>query len=106
RRADVIQRVGEPDAHFSDLRVSCYLLDQVTRRRLWLLFGILPIAAPKDPATIEIALIRYDEEDRVVQSRIVIRYYHTDLSTVARSWVKGTRDPDQFRLFPAYDVKP
>jgi hypothetical protein len=47
-RDDTIAKLGQPDEYFSDLRVACYKLNDIKRRRLVLLFGILPVGAYRD----------------------------------------------------------
>jgi hypothetical protein len=76
-RDEVIARVGPPDEYYADLRVACYKLNQVRRRRLVLLFGILLIGVPKDPACLEVAMIQFDDHDRAQRTEIAIipRYY-------------------------------
>ena len=77
--SDIVCKIGEPDEYFSDLRIAGYKLNQVKRRRLWLLFGILPIAAPKDPDALEVAMIQFDEHDRAqrMEIKIIPEYYYT-----------------------------
>jgi len=69
-KSEIVNRIGEPNEYFADLRVACYKLNQVSRRRLWLLFGILPIAAPKDADRIEVVMIQFDDEDRMQRHAI------------------------------------
>ena len=94
-RLDIVSKVGEPDEYFPDLRVSCYKLNRVTRRRLVLLFGVLPIAAPRDADSLEFAMIEFDEYDKML--RLVIKIntdYPGALRYSAKRWVtKGATDP-------------
>jgi hypothetical protein len=88
---DIVTKVGKPDEYFADLRVACYKLNQVKRRRLVLLFGVLPIAAPKDHDNLEVAMIQFDEQDRA--QRIEVRIIYTfpgdpgGLRNAARQWM-------------------
>src|SRR5258705_13889062 len=63
-RAEMIVKVGTPDEYFSDLRIACYRINQVTARKLWLLLGVIPVQVDKSPAGVEVALIQFDEHDR------------------------------------------
>lgn len=88
-RLEVINRLGKPDVLLPEFRVSCYRVNRVTRRRLWLLFGVLPIAAPKDPDQVEFALIQYNDQEQA--QRFTIRTlpdYPNSLRHAAREWVK------------------
>jgi hypothetical protein len=76
-RDEVVAKLGPPDEYLADLRVSCYKLNEVRRRRLVLLFGILLIGVPKDPVCLEVAMIQFDDHDRAQRReiRIIPRYY-------------------------------
>ena len=76
-RAEIVTKLGKPDEYFADLRVACYKLNEIKRRRLLLLFGFLPIAAPRDPARLEVVLIQFDDRDRAQREkiRIIPGYY-------------------------------
>jgi hypothetical protein len=76
-RDEVVAKLGPPDEYFADLRVSCYKLNEVKRRRLVLLLGILPIGVPRDPVCLEVAMIQFDDHDRAQRReiRIIPRYY-------------------------------
>ena len=71
-RDEVVARLGPPDEYYADLRVSCYKLNEINRRRLVLLFGILPIAVPRDPVCLEVAMIQFDDHDRAQRREISI----------------------------------
>ena len=87
---EIVARVGRPDEYFTDLRVACYKLNQIKRRRLMLLFGVLPIAAPQDPGAIEIAMIQYDDHSQAQRIRIkIVSYYYGQqtLYYAAQKWL-------------------
>jgi hypothetical protein len=99
-RDEVIARLGPPDEYFADLRVSCYKLNEVKRRRLVLFLGILPIGVPEDPVCLEVVMIQFDDQDRAQRReiRIIPRYffpygaygYQSTMSAEAlRSLVRG-----------------
>ena len=64
-RTELETQLGKPDEFFEDLGVACYRLNRVSRRRLWLFLCVLPIAAPRDPDVIEVALVQFDAQQRV-----------------------------------------
>jgi hypothetical protein len=70
-RAELEAQLGKPDDFFEDLGVACYRLNRVRRRRLWLFLCVLPIAAPRDPDVIEVALVQFDAQQRV--SRVGVK---------------------------------
>jgi hypothetical protein len=90
-RDEIVAKVGHPDEYFADLKVACYKLNKIKRRRLVLLFGILPIGAPQDPDGIEVAMIRFDDRDRAerIAITIVSGYYgqRDTLHYSAQRWI-------------------
>jgi hypothetical protein len=88
---DVLTKIGPPDDYFPDLHVACYKLNQVKRRRLVLMFFVLPIAWPKDPDGLEVAMIQYDDHDRVQRTEIrILSYYpanHNAMHNTAKYWL-------------------
>jgi len=95
-KGDIVSNLGEPDEYFADLRVACYKLNPVSRRKLWLLFGVLPIGAPKDLANFEVAMIQFDDHDRMQRFAIKIVYVSTSPNALrysAQRWMtKPTGD--------------
>ncbi|MGV3756573.1 MAG: hypothetical protein ACO1QS_14420 [Verrucomicrobiota bacterium] len=81
-RTEVLAKIGPPDEHFADLRVSAYNLNKLTRRRFWLLFGVLPFGYGYFERGTEVALIEFDETDHVRRIKIV-RAYHPDTARMA-----------------------
>ena len=93
-RIDIVSKIGKPDEYFADLRVACYKLNRLTRRRLWLLFGVLPVAAPKDADRLEVAMIQYDDHDRAQRIEItIVPGYQGTLHHSAQQWkIKAAGD--------------
>jgi hypothetical protein len=96
---ELIAKLGQPDEYFSDLRVACYELNDIKRRRLILLFGILPIGVYKDENGVEVAMIQFDDHDREQRTRVKIfsGYYDKQriLYSEAQKWVTK---PASYRL--------
>ena len=67
-RAELIDRMGEPDRYLADLRIACYRINKVTKRNLWLLFLVIPINVEKRPGYVEVAFVRFDEADRITHA--------------------------------------
>jgi hypothetical protein len=63
-RAQVTVKVGPADVYFDDLRVSCYKLNTLTRRKLWLFLGIIPFSVTREPDGLEFAVIQFDEHEQ------------------------------------------
>lgn len=70
-RSEIIDKLGPPDSYFSDVRVAAYKLNVLKRKRLTLLLGILPIDVSQDADRLEVALIQFDEKDRVQRSEVI-----------------------------------
>ena len=86
-RREVVERLGEPDAYFAGLRVACYRVNTVTRRKLWLFLGIIPIGVSKMPGELDIAFIEFDEHDHVRRSGLGTGYTGEGLEYAARRWM-------------------
>jgi len=86
-RRDILGQLGHPDEDHPQLGVVCYRLNQLTRRRLWLLFGVLPIAAPRDVDRLEIALLRFDQADQLQAVEVKIVTAYQPLRQAAQQWV-------------------
>jgi len=92
---DVLTKIGQPDDYFPDLRVACYKLNQIKRRRLVLMFFVLPVAWPKDPDGLEVAMIQYDDHERAQRIEIkTISFYtaninamHNGMHNTAKYWL-------------------
>ena len=89
-RDEVAAKIGQPNEYFADLRVACYKLNRVNRRRLVVLF-LIPVGAPKDGDSLEVAMIQYDDQDR--EQRVEIRTLAGDylkpgtLRWAAQQWI-------------------
>lgn len=79
-RTELEAQLGKPDEFFEDLNVACYPLNKVSRRRLWLFLGVLPIAAPRDPDVTEVALIQFGDQGRVRRVEVKILAAYEDFS--------------------------
>jgi hypothetical protein len=60
-RLELEARLGQPDEYFEDLHVAAYRLNQVKRKRLWLLFFVLPVGTSSDPDQIEVGFVEYND---------------------------------------------
>lgn len=69
-RAEVMRRLGAPDAYFNGQSLVCYRVNDVTRRNLFLCLFVVPIEVTKRPGWQEVALIQFDEHDAVRYSGI------------------------------------
>ena len=69
-RAEVMRRLGAPDAYFEEQSLVCYRVNDVTRRNLFLCLFIVPIEVTKRPGWEEVALIQFDEHGAVRYSGI------------------------------------
>lgn len=69
-RTELEAQLGKPDEFFEDLNVACYRLNKVSRRRLCLLLGVIPIAAPRDPDVIELGMVQFDAQQRVSRAGV------------------------------------
>ena len=87
---DVLTKIGPPDDYFADLHVACYKLNQVKRRRLVLMFFVLPVAWPKDGG-LEVAFVQYDDLDRAqrIEIKIISNHSadHNGLHNAAKYWL-------------------
>ncbi len=70
-RTEIEAKLGAPDEFYPDLRVAAYRLNEVRRKRLWLLFFVLPVAVTPEPGDIEIGLAEYDDAGQL--RRMTIR---------------------------------
>jgi hypothetical protein len=63
-RDEIVAKLGQPDEYFADLQVSCYKLNRLKQRTLYLFLGILPIGWAREGDGLEAAMIQFDEHDR------------------------------------------
>lgn len=101
-QSEVFSKLGKPDEYFADLRVACYKLNHVSRRRLVLLLGVLPIGVPKDNPGLEVAMFQFDEHGqmlrraiRMVREPFYLMGVHqpnpsaSEMNDNVREWVNG-----------------
>ena len=86
-RSDIVRRLGEPDVYLSDLRVACYRVNEVTRRKLWLCLFVIPMNVDKRGGYVDIAFIEYDGTDHVKRSGIGEGYRNAALRDSAKKWL-------------------
>ena len=86
-RSDIVRRIGEPDAYLPNQRVACYRVNEVTKRKLWLCLGVIPINVEKLRGYVDIAFIEFDESDHVRRSGMYTAYRHAALSDSAQKWL-------------------
>jgi hypothetical protein len=92
-KGDVFAHLGKPDAWYDDLRVACYFLNHVSRDRLVLLLGVIPMGTQEEHPGLEVVLLQFDGQDRVMRhDRRTVRIPpETLLRTEAEQWVRGGR---------------
>lgn len=94
-RVELEAQLGKPDEFIEDRSVACYRLNKVSRRRLWLFLGVLPIAAPRDPDMIELGLVQFDAQQRVtrvgVKTEGPIFYFGASLPEDRAPWNRQKR---------------
>jgi hypothetical protein len=91
-RSEIVSKLGEPDAYFADLRVGCYRINEVTKRKLWLCLFVIPINVETIPGALEVAFIEFDEQDRAHRFAIDTGFYgypdrDQGLRNAAQKWV-------------------
>jgi hypothetical protein len=70
-RSEITNRLGAFDEYYDDLHVGAYRLNEITRTRLWLALGIIPVGTSKVQDRDEIAYFKFDSADLVTRHRIV-----------------------------------
>ena len=86
-RTEIVRKVGEPDAWYPDLRVACYRVNEVTRRKLWLFLFIIPVNVEKHAGYVDIVFIEFDEGDHVRRSGMSTEYRYDALTVSAEKWL-------------------
>lgn len=64
-RTEIEAKLGAPDEYYEDLRVAAYRLNEVKRKRLWLLFFVLPVSVTQDPSELEVGFVEYNDAGNV-----------------------------------------
>jgi hypothetical protein len=96
RREEIAAQLGSEDEYFADLKIACYKLNKLKRRRLWLCFGVLPFGVSRDPDGLEVAMIQFDKDDRAlkVAIRSVPPQFYFELESATGSY---EMKPDEAR---------
>ncbi len=87
-RDEVEGRLGKPDEYFADVRVACYPLNHLNRRRLLLLLGVVPFGTYPDQLGGEVAMIQFDELGKL--QRVAIQKQFPYSGTFRQSVQKWT----------------
>ncbi len=84
---EVMARLGKPDEDFADLRVACYHLNHLSRRRLLLFLGIVPMGTDTDNLGLEVVMFQFDAQGKIRRhARRTVRFPYSWFGmTVARS---------------------
>lgn len=88
-RAEMIRKVGEPDDYYPDMRVACYRVNEVTRRKLVLVF-LLPLGRETEVGAADVAFVQFDEDDRAQRFGMVLARFPNGQQRwerVAKEWV-------------------
>jgi len=93
-RAEMIRKLGEPDGYYPELKVACYRINEVERRRLFLAFFILPMGIERETNGADLALVQFDEDDRA--QRFAISWVRqviglNDLQLEATAWAASAK---------------
>lgn len=83
-RAEMIRKVGEPDAYYPDIRVACYRINQVRDHEVLLFLLVLPVRMEHSPGPNDVAFIQFDEFDRA--QRFSMGGAWQNLEQTARAW--------------------
>ena len=90
-RAEVVSKLGTPDESYPEYGVICYKINRLTRHRIALLFGLLPISTWPDNDRLEVAFIQFDEHEQVKRMEIKIVPAYANLRYTVIVWVKDQR---------------
>jgi hypothetical protein len=71
--------------YLNDIRVAGYQLNEATRRKVWLLFFVIPVNVDRQEG-MEMFFVEFDEQDRVRQSAIKWIYKYEKFSNAGRYW--------------------
>jgi len=70
--SDITNRVGRFDEYFDDFHIGAYHLNEITRWRLWLAFGVLPISVTSIQDREDITYFEFDQSDRLTRHETVV----------------------------------
>lgn len=96
-RSEVEAKLGVPDLFCSDLHVAVYPVEKLDRRKLRLLFCLIPIGWFTDYPGYQIACIEFDQQERARRFGFITEYSGYsglsghDLRYAAEDWIE-TRD--------------
>ena len=112
-KGEVIARLGKPDEEYADLRVACYHLNHLSRHRLMLFLGVVPMGTDEDSLGLEIVMFQFDDQGKMLRhTRRTVRhpysggwvsvgptitspgavpagYFSKLVRTAAEEWVRG-----------------
>jgi len=89
-RDEVVAKLGSPDAYLPDARVACYRINSVTHRKFLILF-LIPAGVEKYD-DFDLALIEFDDTDRVKRYGLVRQASYESYERAASLWL-GNEDP-------------
>lgn len=93
-RSEVEAKLGRPDLFNSDLHVAIYTVEKLDRRKVKLLFFLIPVGWFTDYPGYQIACIEFDAQGRARRfgfTTIYSGFNGPDLRYEAEDWIK-TRD--------------
>ena len=70
-RSDVVAKLGAPTEDFSDIRVTGYYISTVQPQKVLLITVVPAGTSTRGRAELQLALIEFDEQDRVKRSSIL-----------------------------------
>ncbi|MEQ2009861.1 MAG: hypothetical protein ABMA26_24005 [Limisphaerales bacterium] len=86
-RSDVVAKLGASNYDFSDIRVTVYSITTVQPRGLFLITVVPAGTVTRGRTELQIALIEFDEQDRVKRSTILTTTKHPREAAV--NWLAG-----------------
>ena len=84
-RDQMIAQLGPPDEYLPDIRVACYKVNDVTRRKVFLCLFVIPLNVDKIPAC-DVAFIEFDNNDWVQRAEMTTEYKYVQLKDAAHRW--------------------
>ena len=89
RTRDEIEReLGKPTEFYPDVRVACYSMNRLDRSRIVLFLCLSPVDWYPDKSGAEVAMIRYDEQGKILRAVIWKQYpYSGTFRQSVQKWV-------------------
>jgi hypothetical protein len=84
-RAEIVAQLGRPDDYLPDIRVACYRVNNIDRRKVILLLLIIPMGV-EHYRWGDLAFIQYDAQGRVLRAAVERRSSGDYLGHSARQW--------------------